>query len=66
MPGRVVQCAVGPNEVVAAGQTIIVLEAMKMEHSLTAPFAGRLVEMAVSVGDQVSEGTLLAQLNPAS
>ena len=65
MPGRVVQCAVGPDEVVAAGQTIIVLEAMKMEHSLTAPFAGRLVEMAVSVGDQVSEGTLLAQLKPA-
>ncbi len=65
MPGRVVQCAVGPDEVVAAGQTIVVLEAMKMEHSLTAPFAGRLVELAVSVGDHVSEGTLLAQLKPA-
>lgn len=65
MPGRVVQCSVGPNEAVAAGQIIVVIEAMKMEQALVAPFAGRLVEVAVSVGDQVSEGALLARLEAA-
>jgi biotin carboxyl carrier protein len=35
---------------------------MKMEHALTAPFDGEVESLAVSVGDQVSEGTVLARL----
>jgi biotin carboxyl carrier protein len=35
---------------------------MKMEHALTAPFDGKLVELTVKVGDQVSEGVTLARI----
>jgi len=64
MPGRIVAVAVTEGEVVAAGQTLVVLEAMKMEHALTAPAEGRVKELRVAVGDQVAEGTIAARLEP--
>jgi acetyl/propionyl-CoA carboxylase alpha subunit len=64
MPGRIVSVAVKAGETVAAGQTLVVLEAMKMEHALTAPAAGRVAEVRVSLGDQVAEGTLAVRLGP--
>jgi biotin carboxyl carrier protein len=64
MPGRIVSVAVVAGETVAAGQTLVVLEAMKMEHALTAPAEGRVKEVRVSVGDQVTEGTVAARLEP--
>ena len=66
MPGRIVSVAVSVGDEVTAGQTLVVLEAMKMEHALSAPAEGRVKELRVAVGDQVSEGTLAVRLEPAS
>jgi acetyl/propionyl-CoA carboxylase alpha subunit len=65
MPGRVAQVALAPGDRVAIGQTVVVLEAMKMEHALTAPFDGLVAEISVGEGDQVAEGATLARLESA-
>ncbi len=66
MPGRVAKLAVGAGDSVTAGQTMVVLEAMKMEHALTAPFDGVVVETSIAEGAQVTEGTVLARLEPGT
>ncbi|WP_228562656.1 acetyl/propionyl/methylcrotonyl-CoA carboxylase subunit alpha [Catenulispora rubra] len=61
MPGSVVRLGVaGVGDVVEAGQPILWLEAMKMEHQVSAPVAGVLSALPVSVGSQVDVGTVLA------
>ncbi|MGV9620496.1 ATP-binding protein [Streptomyces tendae] len=62
MPGTVVRVAEGLTEgtTVQAGQPLLWLEAMKMEHRITAPVTGKLTELPVSPGRQVEMGTLLA------
>ncbi|MFI4933663.1 MAG: acetyl/propionyl/methylcrotonyl-CoA carboxylase subunit alpha [Caulobacterales bacterium] len=65
MPGRIAQVAVGRGDKVKLGQTVVTLEAMKMEHSLTAPFDAVVAEVRCTVGDQVTEGVLLARLEAA-
>jgi acetyl/propionyl-CoA carboxylase alpha subunit len=62
MPGKVTAVQVKAGERVAKGQTLLVLEAMKMEYALAAPFAGAVSEIAVQLGDQTREGQLLAKL----
>ncbi|MFV2092574.1 MAG: biotin carboxylase N-terminal domain-containing protein, partial [Hyphomicrobiales bacterium] len=64
MPGRVslVEAVVGND--ISAGDTVLVLEAMKMEHMVTAPFDGVLQSLSVKQGDQVTQGAALAQLMP--
>ena len=47
---------------VAKGQKLVTLEAMKMEHSLAAPFDGIVAELEAAEGAQVTEGTLLARI----
>ncbi|WP_150290453.1 acetyl/propionyl/methylcrotonyl-CoA carboxylase subunit alpha [Sphingobium estronivorans] len=59
MPGRIIAVAVAKGDRVAKGQKLVTLEAMKMEHSLVAPFDGVVAELDASEGGQVSEGTLL-------
>ena len=59
-PGTVVRVFAQPGDTVQAGQPLIVLEAMKMEHQVRAPAAGRLVELRVSVGQTVEQGAVLA------
>ena len=66
MPGKVVAVAVAEGDIVVRGQTLVTLEAMKMEHALTAAFDGVVEAISASVGDQVSEGVVLARLAPAS
>jgi 3-methylcrotonyl-CoA carboxylase alpha subunit len=56
MHGRVLELFVRKGEPVAASQQLAVIEAMKMEHTLRAPFAGIVAEVAVSAGAQVVEG----------
>ena len=62
MPGAVVQVAVAEGDVVAAGQPIVVVEAMKMEHVIRAPHAGRVVALRVRAGEQVEAGAVVAEL----
>ncbi|MHB8528779.1 MAG: ATP-binding protein [Caulobacteraceae bacterium] len=62
MPGRIVQVSVKVGEAVTAGQAILVLEAMKMEHALLAPAKGEIAEILCREGDQVGEGAALARV----
>jgi acetyl/propionyl-CoA carboxylase alpha subunit len=65
MPGKVTQLSVKAGEAVKKGQALLVLEAMKMEHALTAPFDGTVDEVAVALGAQVTEGAVLVKLTAA-
>ena len=64
MPGKVVRLMVAAGEQVARGQSLMVLEAMKMEHAITAPGAGQVAAVFFAEGDQVAEGAELLQLEP--
>ena len=63
MPGTVLAVRVRPGETVAAGQPVVVLEAMKMELSLPAPYAGTVAEVAITAGEQVALGAPLVVLS---
>jgi 3-methylcrotonyl-CoA carboxylase alpha subunit len=65
MPGRVIAVEVRQGDSVSAGQKLLTLEAMKMEHSLAAPFDGIVAELHASEGGQVTEGTMLVRIEPA-
>ncbi len=65
MPGRVIAVDVAEGDSVAAGQRLIVLEAMKMEHALTAPFDGTVTELSAGVGGQVQVDAVLCVVEPA-
>jgi len=60
MPGTVVSVAVAEGDRVEAGETVLVLEAMKMQHTVTAPQAGVVTEIDVRPGAQVASGEVLA------
>ena len=60
MPGMVIRVAAALGDTVTAGQPLLVLEAMKMEHTLAAPNDGVLAELNVTAGQQVDVGTVLA------
>ncbi len=60
MPGTVVSVAVEKGAQVAAGDVVLVLEAMKMQHTVTAPTAGTVTEIDVQPGAQVASGEVLA------
>ena len=62
MPGKVVSFAVKSGEAVKAGQTLAVMEAMKMEHTIAAPKDGTVAELLYAPGDQVAEGAELLTL----
>jgi propionyl-CoA carboxylase alpha chain/3-methylcrotonyl-CoA carboxylase alpha subunit len=66
MPGRIVAVQVESGQAVAKGRPLVVLEAMKMEHALIAPFDGTVSELAVKVGDQVVEGAVLARVEAST
>jgi 3-methylcrotonyl-CoA carboxylase alpha subunit len=63
MPGRVVQVAVAAGDVVAKGQPLLVIEAMKMENVVRAPRDGRVVSIAVEAGARVAPGQPLIELS---
>ncbi len=60
MPGTVVRVAVAQGDAVSAGQTVLVLEAMKMEHVVAAPTDGVVGELHAAVGQTVDTGAVLA------
>jgi 3-methylcrotonyl-CoA carboxylase alpha subunit len=62
MPGKVLQVLVQPGAKVARGAPLLILEAMKMEHTIVAPRDGEVVQIHFKAGDQVNEGAELLQL----
>jgi len=62
MPGRVVSLDVREGDTVSKGQKLATLEAMKMEHDLTAPFDGVVTDLSAVVNTQVTEGALLMRI----
>jgi biotin carboxyl carrier protein len=65
MPGTVTRVPVPAGQGVRTGQAVIVLEAMKMEHTVTAPHDGTVTEIDTATGRTVDTGTVLAVVEPA-
>ncbi|HMO74262.1 MAG TPA: biotin carboxylase N-terminal domain-containing protein [Sphingopyxis sp.] len=65
MPGRIIAVEVAAGDAVTRGQKLLTLEAMKMEHSLTAPFDGTVAELNAAPGAQVQVEALLARIEAA-
>jgi 3-methylcrotonyl-CoA carboxylase alpha subunit len=65
MPGRVTAIHVAQGDKVTKGQKLVTMEAMKMEHGLTAPFDGEVAELDVTLGAQVGESAMLVRVTQA-
>jgi 3-methylcrotonyl-CoA carboxylase alpha subunit len=65
MPGRVLSVDVAIGQTVAAGDRLLVLEAMKMEHRIAARAAGVVTAVNIAIGDQVADGMLLVEIGAA-
>lgn len=65
MPGKIIAVDVATGDKVTKGQKLLTLEAMKMEHSLTAPFDGVVAELNATAGAQVQVEALLAKIEAA-
>ena len=63
MPGKVIAVEVAAGDTVTKGQKLLTLEAMKMEHTLTAPFDGLVLEVNCASGDQVQVEALLVKID---
>ncbi len=59
MPGKVLAVKAAPGDTVSKGDTLVILEAMKMEHTVVAPHDGIIEEIRVEVGQQVAAGEIL-------
>jgi biotin carboxyl carrier protein len=64
MPGTVIQMDIAPGQHVTVHQPLMVIEAMKMEHVIYAPYAGTVERMLYQVGDPVQAGATLVELIP--
>jgi acetyl-CoA/propionyl-CoA carboxylase biotin carboxyl carrier protein len=64
MQGTVVKVLVNEGDTIEAGQTVCVLEAMKMENNIVSPFAGTVVEVRVGPGSSVGTGDVVAVVGP--
>ena len=63
MPGSVLRVGAAVGDTVTAGQPLVWLEAMKMEHTIAAPADGVLAELNVTAGTQVEVGAVLARVD---
>jgi acetyl-CoA/propionyl-CoA carboxylase biotin carboxyl carrier protein len=64
MPGAILAVHVSGGAPVDVGDPVVTLEAMKMEHAVIAPIAGRVAELRARAGDQVARGDILAVVEP--
>ena len=65
MPGKVLALRVQVGDAVRAGDTLAVLEAMKMEHNLIAPHDGVVIEVLAPQGSQIAQGQAVLTVEPA-
>jgi biotin carboxyl carrier protein len=65
LPGTVVALHVAVGQSVPRGAPLITLEAMKMEHTVTAPHAGTVERLPFALGDRVAANSVLVELGPA-
>jgi biotin carboxyl carrier protein len=65
MPGVVTKVLVKKGDTVAAGQAVVLLEAMKMENSVSAAVSGVVTTLNVKAGDEVGNGAILLKIEPA-
>ncbi len=66
MPGSIVAIRAGAGQSVDAGDPVVVLDAMKMEHAVASPIPGTIADVRVRAGDQVARGDVLAVVEPSS
>lgn len=64
MPGLVLAVHIRPGDIVARGQALLIIEAMKMENEITAPSAGTIGEVLVTTGQAISAGAALCRIDP--
>jgi biotin carboxyl carrier protein len=62
IPGTVLDINIEPGQMVAKGDILMILDAMKMKNKLKCPMDGKVKSIAVSKGDKVSKGTVLLEL----
>ncbi len=62
LPGSVAQVLVEEGQSVDKGQALMIVEAMKMEHTIAAPHGGRIAQIFYSAGEQVAEGAQLLEM----
>ncbi|MBO9509533.1 acetyl/propionyl/methylcrotonyl-CoA carboxylase subunit alpha [Thalassospira sp. A3_1] len=65
MPGKIIAVLAEPGQSVVAGDKLVVMEAMKMEHTISAPVSGKVREIFFAVGDQVDDGAELIAIEEA-
>lgn len=65
MPGKIIAVMAETGQSVTAGDKLVVMEAMKMEHTISAPFSGTITEVFFGVGDQVDDGAELIAITEA-
>ena len=66
MPGRVIAVRASEGQAVRAGEPVVVIEAMKMEHAVASPIDGTVVRLDVGEGQQVNRGDVVAEVSNAS
>ncbi len=66
MPGLVISVLVSEGQVVDMGQTLVILESMKMQNNLRAPFAGKVARLRIQAGENVEQKQVLLNLTAIS
>lgn len=64
MPGKIIQVSVKPDDFVQKGQTLVIMEAMKMEHTIRAPTSGVVKKVHHKAGDKIGKDVLLVEVEP--
>lgn len=62
IPGTIINIEVQEGQQVQEGDTLLILQAMKMNNKLTAPFSGKVKKIHVNAGDKIPKGTLMIEL----
>lgn len=62
IPGTIMEIEVKEGQTVNEGDTLLILQAMKMNNKLSAPFAGKIKKINVNVGDKIPKGTLMIEM----